>query len=81
MKGGDDWRVWWGVGTEVAAKAPINTLIAAWPEQAVPVNDTLGLWRGGGGKFPTGRHTPIDNRTVESRNHSEVFKKSSRESV
>lgn len=52
---GDDWgtsKV--GVGTKVAAKASINTLIAAWQEQAVPVKDMLGHWRGGEGdeSFP-----------------------------
>ncbi len=31
-----------GVGAKAAAKAPINTLIAAWQEQAVPVKDMLG---------------------------------------
>lgn len=44
-----------GVGAEVAAKAPINTLIAAWQEQPVPVKDTLWhrQYRGGGKKrFP-----------------------------
>lgn len=51
---GDDWGASEeGVGTKVAAKAPINTLIAAWQEQAVPVKDTLGHWRGGVGEsFP-----------------------------
>lgn len=39
---GDDWRVKWGVGTEVEAKAPINTLIAAWRGQAVPAKDNAG---------------------------------------
>lgn len=48
----------WGIGTKAAAKTPINTLIAAWQEQAVPAKDTLGHWRSGWGwKFPTGRHT------------------------
>lgn len=46
MKGGDDrGESAVGVGTKVAAKAPINTLITAWQEQAVPVKDTLGHWR------------------------------------
>lgn len=43
-----------GVGTQLAAKTPINTLIAFWREQAVPTKDTLGHWgEGGGGEsFP-----------------------------
>lgn len=50
MKGGDDrGESGVGVGTKVAAKAPINTLITAWQEQAVPVKDTLGHWRVGRG--------------------------------
>lgn len=49
MKGGDDrGESAVGVGTKVAAEAPINTLITAWQEQAVPVKDTLGHWRVGG---------------------------------
>lgn len=40
--------------TKVAAKATINTLIAAWHEQAGPVKDMLGHWQGGWGKSFTG---------------------------
>lgn len=44
-----------GVGAEVATKAPINTLIAAWQEQPVPVKRhavTLAIWRGWESAFP-----------------------------
>lgn len=43
-----------GVGAKVATRAPINTLMAAWQEQPVPVKDMLWHWQyGGGGKsFP-----------------------------
>lgn len=34
------------VGTKVAARGPINTLMDAWQEQAVPVRGTSGHRRG-----------------------------------
>lgn len=54
-----------GVGTKVAAKTPINTLIAAWQEQAVPVKDTLVHWWGRGESFPRA-DTRSDYRVQES---------------
>lgn len=57
-----------GVGTKAEARAPINTLKAAWQGQAVPVKDTLGHWWGGDERFPR-----ADARS-ESRNHFEVAK-------
>lgn len=65
------WKGQWlqsevGVGAKVAAKAPINTLIAAWQEQAVLVKDMLWHWQyGGGGKtFPTGRCTVLWSQSM-----------------
>lgn len=75
MKGGDDrGESAVGVGTKVAAKAPINTLITAWQEQAVPVKDTLGHWRvgrgvggGGGGVAKSFPRAGCNRRTSESK--------------
>lgn len=62
-----------GVGTNVTAKAPINTLIAGWQEQAVPVKDTLGHWWGGGEIFPrAGTRSNFRVFKSQVRNWSEI---------
>lgn len=50
--------------TKVAAKVPINTLMAAWQEQAVPVRGTPGHWQGVGGSLEVS-HGPPCNRPGE----------------
>lgn len=50
--------------TKVAAKVPINTLMAAWQEQAVPVRGTPGHWQGVGGSLQVS-HGPPRNRPGE----------------
>lgn len=50
--------------TKVAAKVPINTLMAAWQEQAVPVRGTPGHWQGVGGSLEVS-HGPPRNRPGE----------------
>lgn len=45
-------------GTKVAARGPINTLMAAWREQAVPVRGTPGHRRGVRGSLEVSHGPP-----------------------
>lgn len=62
MGGGGPWRTSnVTAGTKVAARGPINILMAAWQEQAVPVRGTPGHRRGVRGSLKVS-HGPPRNR-------------------